>query len=72
MTKFWARTTKFDVLSNLDGAVVARNVTAAEAATLLGGGVTADAVTYAISNFSFLDTGDYRVAGHGQISGGTL
>jgi hypothetical protein len=66
--RHWPPTTAFDIFDASTGAVIARNLTAASAATYLG--VSADAVVTAIDNFSFLDGNGYRCAGHMQILGG--
>jgi hypothetical protein len=63
----WSRTTRFDVFDNTTGAVVARNVTSAEAGTLLG--ATAADVENGIANYSYLDGNGNRAAGHMQIGG---
>jgi hypothetical protein len=66
---WWGKTTRYDVFA-LDGTVTARNVTAQQAATMLG--VTVAALELAVANFSYLDGGGFRAAGHMSITGGTL
>jgi hypothetical protein len=68
--KFWARTSKFDVFDNLTGAVVSRNISAAEAAVALG--KTEQEIMDGVANYSFVDGNDLRCTGHGQISGSPL
>jgi hypothetical protein len=65
---WWAKTARFDVFA-LDGTVTARNVTAQQAATMLG--VSVPTLELAIANFSYLDAGGFRAAGHMSISRGT-
>jgi hypothetical protein len=60
---------RLDVFA-LDGTVTARNVTAQQAAALVG--ITVAMLEHAVTHWSYIDAGGYRVAGHMSISGGTL
>jgi hypothetical protein len=66
--RFRPKGVRYDVFS-FDGTVAARNVTAQQAAALVG--ITVAMLEHAVTHWSYIDAGGYRVAGHMQIAGPT-
>jgi hypothetical protein len=66
--RFWPKGVLYDVF-DAAGALVARAVTAADAAATLG--ITVEQLEQGVMNWSYVDGGGYRATGHMQIAGAT-
>jgi hypothetical protein len=66
------RAASYDVFSNADGSVVARNLSATEVVAIYTTSLSAEELMDAVAGYSFVDSEGYRAAAHFQILGGEL